>query len=279
MERILAYNESSAREAMAARVWKDVATISERNDIVELKSAVNSFRKNFGDTRYCAASQAEIQKITRTVDELVMDGLAGYWKFDEDSGTTALDSSGKGNNGALLGEPEINNDVPDIGTANRHCLSFDGKKALVKAALPLTAVDNWSLAAWINPAVLPQTETLVVYVGDDSGGYGISVNGNGIFVLYGAIAWINSTHALTANTWTHVAAVRSDGILSIYVNGVPTAKFDKPPKSPANYFEIAHQPGAQNRYYQGKIDDVRVYDRALTTDEVQTLAHVKKAAP
>ena len=54
------------------------------------------------------------------------DGLVGYWKLDDTSGTRAVDSSGYGNSGSLLNGPTISSTVAPTNFTNKRSLSFDG---------------------------------------------------------------------------------------------------------------------------------------------------------
>ncbi len=211
-------------------------------------------------------------------------GLVGYWKLDDATGAAARDSSGSGNHGTLVGV-RWSGAIPG-GTAfdNAACGEFDGASTAITATRPLNQVDDWTLAAWVKPTVLPQYNGMVVHVGDDAGGFGISVGGNDnsnprVFGLYGSVTWIDSGTAIAvAGIWHHVALRRQAGSTSIWVDGVQTAAAtNQAPNAPSAAFAIGHQPAYGGRYFQGGIDDVRVYNRPLGDGEIRNLANGRYA--
>ncbi|HYE05978.1 MAG TPA: LamG-like jellyroll fold domain-containing protein, partial [Planctomycetota bacterium] len=210
-------------------------------------------------------------------------GLCGYWKMDEGAGATLRDRSGNGSHCAVFGAPRWIATVPSVPTfRNAAAMEFSGDVGGALGARPLVAVDNWTLAAWIRPSILPQVEGTVVYVGDNAGGYGFTVGGadSTIYGLYGSVAWISSGYTIpTAGIWHHVVMRRSSGTTTFWVDGVQTANTSaSAPRSPNDMMAIGYQPGGANREFVGGIDDVRVYSRALTVAEIRNLANGRYAA-
>ncbi len=213
------------------------------------------------------------------ITELYNDGnpggsLVGWWKLDEGSGTITEDASGNGHHGTLVSSPAWTAGIR--GTA----LSFDTSNYI--AAERVTAVtDNWTISAWVNPASLPQNTAMIFYNGSDQGGYGIvlgpAANSSEFGGLYGQVVWIGSGYSLpSANTWYHLVMVRDSGTAKFYVNGVQTANTSNSnPLAVAGCLSIAEQydncSSPKGRRFNGKIDDVRIYDRALTAADVQGL--------
>jgi hypothetical protein len=66
----------------------------------------------------------------------VSDGLLGYWKLDETTGTVAADSSGLGHTGTHTSSPTISSDVPTLQFANPRSLDFDGSTNYVDLGTP-----------------------------------------------------------------------------------------------------------------------------------------------
>ncbi|MBA3845183.1 MAG: LamG domain-containing protein [Planctomycetes bacterium] len=257
-----------------------------RAGTVDQTSAAGGFVPRSG-TVVVDSSTARDLKVATSLNHLRVEaradnGLVGGWKLDDGTGTTARDSSGGTNHGSLLGSPRWTTSVPGAITRDDPgSLRFDGVDDRVSAARPMTSTDNWTLSAWINPSVLPQADAMVVYVGDNPGGYGFSVDGNDgapssrLYGLFGAVVWIDSGYDFpAAGAWYHVVMRRSAGTTTFWVNGAqtPNSSAGSAPNAPNAFFEIGHQPGEGGRWYTGAIDDVRVYDRAVGDTEIIALA-------
>jgi chitodextrinase len=198
-------------------------------------------------------------------------GLVAAYGFNEGAGTTVIDTSGNGNNGTISGA---------TWTASGkygNALVFNGANALVtinnSASLQLSTA--MTLEAWVNPSVVSNVWEDVIYKGLDnyylegtSGNGGVPVIGG---TFGGSDVVLNGTAALSANTWSYLAATYDGTTTRLYVNGVQVA-------SQAQTGAIATstdalQIGGDNLYgqfFQGIIDEVRIYNVALTATQIQT---------
>ncbi len=163
---------------------------------------------------------------------------------------------------------------------------FDGVDDYVSfESVPLTATDDWTLEAWINPATLPQLGIAVSNgaddgvtgdgyafgVGDGTGGVGSNLQG-----LFPGIAWFDSGYTFpAANQWYHVAMVRESGTTMFYVDGVQTPNTSTIGPAVPTQFRIGSQTGI--RYFAGGVDDLAVYNRALTAADVQAIVNAGSA--
>jgi hypothetical protein len=160
---------------------------------------------------------------------------------------------------------------------------FNGVNAWINGTKMATnAVNNWAISAWIKPASLPQggsASDLIVYNGNDGGGYGLGIgNGAGLAGskltgLYGLVAWIDGGYTFaSANTWYHVVMTRASGTTYFYVNGIQTANTTAiVPGTALNVLSIGCQLNVSNgpsRYFNGTIDEVQIYNRSLSANEV-----------
>ena len=213
---------------------------------------------------------------TPTIDP----GLAGYWKFDEETGNTVADSSGKGNNGTWNGTGSYWADGK-IGKAG----NFNGVDNYVRLkALTGSSVDidtnPVSISVWINTnSVTSQKAILFRGTSDGIGaggeGYGVWVNSNGK-INAGSAAGGNfdSVDTISANTWYHIVAITNGTNSKIYINGI-----DKTPTGvnisivPSNKDLIIgaarnKSDTAFGKFFSGKIDNVRIYNYALSPQQV-----------
>jgi hypothetical protein len=209
-------------------------------------------------------------------------GALGYWKLDEGSGTTAADSSGSGNNGTLAGGP--------VWTTGRTggALNFSNPASMLSingaGNLSDLYTTGMTVTAWINPTA---GAGRIVDKDSTNAGWFFKMN-NASSVQFvadqfaTAAAGRTSANLIVLNQWQHVAAtwdgttnasnihiyingVQSDAVPSTAINGSGAAQSDV-----ATPFTIGNRPDA-TRNFNGSIDGVRVYNRILSPQEIQSL--------
>ncbi|WP_317897306.1 LamG-like jellyroll fold domain-containing protein [Aurantibacillus circumpalustris] len=112
---------------------------------------------------------------------------------------------------------------------------------------------------------------MVVYNGNSSNsGYGIYVGAAGTpSLLFGGVSYYNGNYTLTPNVWTSLSAVLKNGTGEFYVNGVLTNSFAiVTPNTPNTSFNIGCN-SAGTEVFKGSIDEVLLWNRALTQCEIQ----------
>ncbi|PIR77389.1 MAG: hypothetical protein COU30_02735, partial [Candidatus Magasanikbacteria bacterium CG10_big_fil_rev_8_21_14_0_10_38_6] len=227
---------------------------------------------------------------TGTIIGTLTDGLELYWTFDETStGATVADSSVNGNDGAPAGatggnnKPQPSTNVPSVNFSDPRSLDFDGTddEVVISAISQLPASGDISVAYWAYREGSPHdafaiTADVGTNVLSPFGWYNNSFNfGNGSTYQYP----ITVTLGATQNTWVHLVFVLDtvNNKLRQYVNGTSadniTTTIDP---SPLNTSEFRVGRGSFSDSFavefDGKIDDMRVYSRALTADEAASLA-------
>ncbi len=205
--------------------------------------------------------------------------LVGYWTFDEGSGTTAWDYSGFNNTGTLTNMNTVGNSTSGwtIGKFD-YGLKFDGVNDYVTVANSTSLNPNYvTISAWIysrNPTN-PGIQTIVARQGAQPYDFLIS---SGYFYMEMRTSstaynsW-TTTYIVPANQWEYVTAV-FDGIYEkLYVNGI---FHSQNLVSPAGTLVITNNVplliggGWSSYYFNGTIDEVRIYNRSLTADEVKS---------
>jgi hypothetical protein len=196
--------------------------------------------------------------------------LVGWWKLDEDMGTTAVDWSGHGNHGTLQGDPQW---VPgQVGGA----LEFDGSGDYVNCgnSPALTITDQITVACWIKVAAFSKSWETILAKGDDS--YRMSRGpefGDSIhFGCNGPTGGnLNATTIVTDDTWHHVALVYDGSNKIIYIDSVEDARLASTgPIDISSYsLYIGENSQATGRHLTGLVDNVRIYNKALTPAEIQ----------
>jgi hypothetical protein len=157
-----------------------------------------------------------------------------------------------------------------------NALSFNGTNSLVRVAssASLNLTTAMTLSAWIRPSaslsgwrtiVQRQVDAYFLHASSDSP---LRPAGGGTFGT--SVQYLAGPTSVPVNAWTHVALTYDGAALRLYVNGtqVATRAAGGTIQSVANPLWIGgNQPYGE--YFQGLIDDVRVYNRALTQGDIQ----------
>jgi arabinan endo-1,5-alpha-L-arabinosidase len=156
-------------------------------------------------------------------------------------------------------------------------LSFDGNNDGITAPLVTTQTQNITLSAWVRSAAASQTGYIVYNGNGGSSGYGLLISdgacglGNIIAVLLGGANCdaISSTYALPPGEWTLLTLTREGSLWKLYANAEFKNSGTANPNIPTDNTLIG-DPGGVTAF-NGKIDEVRIYNRALSADEVKRL--------
>jgi hypothetical protein len=211
--------------------------------------------------------------------------LAGHWKLDEGLGTTASDSSGNGHTGTLINGPAWT-----TGGIN-YALSFDGVDDYVHVP-HATALDAYplSIAVWTKTAATGANGIVNKYVPGSRNGYQVFASSGNLCAWYFKDAsnyiWDGTGCSLPVpgyndNQWHHVVFVVDASGGKIYVDGLEKASRAwtgaAGTTSTTQDLSLGRYPGTATPYFPGSLDDVRIYNGALTAAEV--LALYNAAAP
>jgi hypothetical protein len=206
-------------------------------------------------------------------------GLVGYWSFDEGLGTIAGDMSGRGNNGTASGSPTW------VNGKKGKALSFNGSNDVQISGL-LGQSENITLSAWANLSQADTEGSEVISLGDS---VGLRLDHNirgamGFFYGGAGPGWVNTnTEAFYAGTgWHHYIYTvdNNNNRQMFYIDG--TLATSTVSTDAINYtlgtdtFIGKHGNGESLNDFGGQIDDVRVYNRALSATEVASLYNASK---
>ena len=193
-------------------------------------------------------------------------GLVAAFAFDEGSGSTVSDGSGSGNNGSVANTSWV---AGKYGQA----LSFNGTSSRVtvpdSASLHLSSA--MTLEAWVNPATTTAVWRDVIYKGNDNYYLEGTSDRSAGQARGGRSATRYGTSALPVNTWSYLAVSYDRTTIRLYVNGtqVSTLAATGAIATSTNPLSIGSD-SLYGQYFQGLIDDVRVYNTALTQAQIQT---------
>jgi glucose/arabinose dehydrogenase len=197
--------------------------------------------------------------------------VASY-SFNAGSGTTLADTSGSGNNGTLSGATWV------VGGRYGGALSFDGLNdwVTVPDAASLDLRTGMTVEAWVKPSSLANTWRTVA-VKETSGGlvYSLFANSsanrpNGHVIAGGTYREVVGGAQIALNAWTHLAITYDGANVRLYVNGTQagTLAATGTMATSGMPFRIGGN-SVWNEWFKGLIDELRVYNRALSASEIQ----------
>ena len=220
---------------------------------------------------------------TPTAIPAAASNLVGYWKFDEGAGTTVSDSSGNGNNGSIVGGPSW------VQGHSGSALQFDGVDDHVDIPdSPSLDVRRITIEAWVKPDVNDQLANIVSKWKGGSPGqrsYNLDLGSSNPPSFYPRKAasctstdgegdtevHLVGTSDIPVGVWTHIAATYDGSVMKIYVNGQLESSLPQTGDifaGTARLF-IADADDGTSLLFDGAIDEVKIYDRALTAGEIQ----------
>jgi len=218
------------------------------------------------------------------------ESLVGYWAFDDESGNTAMDSSGHENHGTLMPHSPV---WTSEGISSG-ALAFDGVDDFVEIpdAPSLDITDEITLMAWVYPEnwdedawPVPDKTTenaIITKAGDAEWGvwnlhykttsngfrFEISLDGTSINIF-------ETTPSTELHTWYHIAGVYDGSEIKLYVNGELSNSIAATGSIDTNNqpVRIGKQFWFNNGYdiyslWDGKMDEVKIYNRSLSADEI-----------
>lgn len=213
----------------------------------------------------------------------INDGLVGYWTLDgrqtpwsSATAGTALDISGSGNNGTLTSMAKATAYVRGkVGQA----LKFDGSNDYVDIPDTITLTSPQTFVFWANLASFGgsfgNTIFSVIATNDEAGIYHANdgVIGYKIGTFGGGYEKVSSASLLSVGSWNQVAITRNGLTLSFYKNGELINSTDLSSSPPTATIRAIGQPsvGGVRSYFNGNIDDVRIYNRVLSAGEIKQL--------
>jgi Concanavalin A-like lectin/glucanases superfamily/PQQ enzyme repeat len=254
------YGGGGANELMAGtHTWRNTGIVARGRIYIATDNKVYAFKLPGG---------TPTPTPTPTTTATPTPGLVAAYGFNEGSGMVVNDASGNGNNGTISGATWT--------TSGKYgnALNFNGTNARVTInnAPSLQLTSAMTLEAWVYPTTVNSAWRDVIYKGNDN--YyleGTSPNSSrpamgGTFAgdLYG-------TSPLTANTWSHLAATYDGATIRLYVNGVQVASRAQTGAiaTSMNPLQIGGD-SIYGQYFAGRIDEVRIYNRALSVTEIQS---------
>ena len=259
----LMFPAGTTTATIAIAISDDLADESDETFFVNLSNASH-------------AAFADGQGIGTIVDDdpPAVTGLIAAYAFEEGAGTTTADATGKGHTGTISGATWV-----AAGRTGR-ALSFDGVNdwVTITAANDLNLTTGMTLEAWVRPSALSGWRTVVLKEGSATNlAYALYAHDNSPRpAVTVRISNVNrsaaGTSPLPLNAWSHLAATYDGAMLRLYVNGVQVGTRAQTGSmlTSTRALRIGGNAVWSNEFFRGLIDDVRIYNRALSAGEIQT---------
>ncbi|HSH03352.1 MAG TPA: FG-GAP-like repeat-containing protein [Anaerolineae bacterium] len=220
--------------------------------------------------------------------------MNAYWALDDNT-TTATDSSTHGLNGTLTNSPTWTTTTPATTFTNPYALTFDGVDDHVIIPDPSAQVDflneDFTIALWVRPAItqtyITDVDNSLIEKWDPAIGYPFTIRylnrlvptdrGKIQVVRYDTnnVTYMNSTISINDDQFHHVAFVKTGSVLQLYIDGtlnnttIDTTNYGATTNTAPIY--LGQRFGLSNAF-KGTLDDIRIYDRALSSYEINNLA-------
>lgn len=229
---------------------------------------------------------------TQNDEEFSLPAPVARWTLDDNTGNSALDTSGNGNTGTLFAGTAYTSGKINSG------VNFDGTNdyVMVPDNNSLDISGSYTTEAWINPDTLPAASTLRVIVsktGDpdlDTAGtqanysmgldQGLGGAGQGLLCSFEDSSHVDYSvvyrTTLTTSEWSHMICTFNDSAntFTMYLNGVSVAQSSVAGTPATNakdlYFGLSNvaEPYSLEAYFDGRIDGVKVYSAAMSQSQV-----------
>lgn len=211
-------------------------------------------------------------------------GLVGHWRYDGCDGKTVPDASGKGNSGTIDGGKICQ----EKGTKS---LELDGVGAhvLINEKTPFNLAESMTAVFWVKLADLRARTVLFgmphtndgwttpmfgMYVENKHAIFGLTADRGGSKVL------VEATEELALNAWICLAGTCDGAKAKLYINGTLNAELPRKGKIQNNRqpFIIGKGLAFAKPSIKGRVGELRLYERALSAEEIRALFEQSKAA-
>ncbi|MCA9062978.1 MAG: right-handed parallel beta-helix repeat-containing protein, partial [Planctomycetaceae bacterium] len=234
---------------------------------------------NLGEANIIAGNTGDGVRFLATGDG-VLSGQIGYWKADGSTTDLVVGTSGSLQNGAAYSTGYSNQGFQFDGTDDHVLIGSSAAYEITGNAI--------SFDAWIKPTgpgshasqggmiLSREGEYQVARFTDGTIQFAINTVGNGY-------NWVNAGYVAALNEWTHIAVTYDGANAKVYANGTQVYSGAATGNIQDNVFPTLDElriGGRQNtsQYFQGSIDDVGLYNRALTAEEVAEVYALRGAA-
>jgi len=268
----------AAASSYLEETMNNVTTLTERS-----WSNIYTISPKGSSNKFFLVASGTLMRVVKGTDYFLTDevrnGLVGYWRFDEGSNNVAIDYSGNNNNGTIVGPSWQNQSNCRLG----NCLSFNGLDQYVTISHNNAFVpSSLTIAAWVKPNNFSSYMQVVSKFSETSNfSYQLNITNAGKLRIdsssngstYGTLI---SENSLISGIWNYVVTTWDGTKWRLFINGVEDINilgFAGPLFNGNTSLDIGRVSGGgvNGQYFNGNIDEVRLYDRALVSEEIQKI--------
>ena len=166
--------------------------------------------------------------------------------------------------------------ILNLGFSEDYSIKFDGQNdyVLISDNSLLDLTQDYTLEAWIFPESFSWLAGIISkYHTNAANGYILRLTSQAPYTGLGFDELITSTNIITANQWYHIAAVKEGANRKIYVNGIESQLSGSALNVSVNNNPVRIGSDYGGRYFNGRIDEVRIWNIARTQEEISTTMH------
>jgi len=219
-----------------------------------------------------SANIAKNQAFLNSMNNSLLLARVSQWKLDETSGITAYDSWGT-NNGTLLGGATIPL-IQTTGCVSNNCLYFDGTDDYVDCGnnVGLNLTNSFTLSVWLKSYNSDVGYIIGRFEATDAG-YIMRWDDVGLTLWYGDTENVNSNAFTSSSNWTLAIISFNSGTVNFYRNGAAIGTTSGitigTAVSTHNTIGTRYNGSSVGHFFNGLIDDARIYNQAIPTSEIQ----------
>lgn len=145
--------------------------------------------------------------------------------------------------------------------------------------LNLTQTDSFTISAWIKPHSIQNSYTGIVINDGTTAGLNFRANNELAYHWPGGAWWWSSGLYVNTNEWSHVALVVTPTSIKVYLNGVSSTHTINAQTVDIHTLKIGSYKGWTSRNFNGEIDEVCIWSRSLSQNEIRELRHLTRTNP
>jgi hypothetical protein len=257
-------------------------------------SGVNNIAMQMDELRIWSIPR-NTQELHETMEKKIPlsngNNLEAYWDFDEFGGSYAINRTGNVNRARLI---NMNQNARKVLSGNTFCnfgthnaLAFDGEDDFVEIAdhSDLDLTDDFTLEAWIKPATMTDMRIIDKCPVGGTNGYILDIRLNKLRVIADGLSnggVLQGVTNIPANVWTHVAVTFKSGVtngVKLYVNGELDGEGTANSVATTNNLPLRIGTSQnQSVFFQGEIDEVRLWSLAQDHQNIQILMNMETIA-
>jgi hypothetical protein len=201
------------------------------------------------------------------------DNLLAWFPLNSSSGNVISDVSSNGYKATLHGNATITSSHTAVGNG---AMSLDGDGDYLVTSGFSESYDYFSVTLFAYHTSLTSKNDMIARQDGTGTGRTLLYDGDGVTIMiYVNGAGYDTSYTPTANQWIHYALVYNNGTFTIYANGSEIYSLVQTEENASGEFVFGRHKSNASNFFSGLLDDIRIYDKALSTAEVEALSAMR----